>query len=153
MPSDNPSPNVNPPARIVISLEIPDAAWLSPGLAAIVEALRQLSLPAAPAAPDARGEPPRRHHSDDFRSFTCEKGTFAFNPTQGRVCARLYQALLNGNPELTEEQLLAAADSGGDSLAKLFVVRGVKHPAWETLIVRAAPRTYRLNLDPPAGAG
>jgi hypothetical protein len=57
----------------------------------------------------------------------------------------LWQAWANGTPEVTQETLLAAANTAQDRVDQVFRIRNGMHPAWGTLIISPQRGTYQLQ--------
>jgi len=86
-------------------------------------------------------------HSSDFRSVTWIDGNdYEFTPTQAACVAVLWRNWEKGTPVLSGIEILDQAGSSGDRLDNVFS-KG-RHPAWQTMIVKANKGSYRLA--PPA---
>ena len=86
-------------------------------------------------------------HSLDYCSVLWNGVEHTFTAMQAAIVRVLWQALVNGTPEVRASTLLAEAESKlqENRLDPLFF----RHPAWKTMIVRGQRRgTYRL--DPQA---
>lgn len=116
-------------ARIVVRLH-PDGAY---------EVTIDLDdPPAATAGPRVKAV-----HSPDYRVFDSGDGaSYQFGPTQAAAVRVLHEAWVAGQPVLSQEAVLEAADSDSSRLADVFR----RHPAWGVLIVPAGGGMYRLAL-------
>lgn len=90
---------------------------------------------------DAPVDPPPQH-SDDFRTFACRHGTFAFSAAQAAIVGVLFESWRRNVPDVGGNHLLAEAGSNSRHISDLFE----GHPAWKTLIVSHSRGTFRLNL-------
>lgn len=86
-------------------------------------------------------------HSADFSGVLWYGTYHVFTGSQARVVKALWEAWLNGTPDLRQETLLEVAGREG-RLRSLF--QG--HPAWGTMIV-AGPLKGLLRLAVPENSG
>ena len=85
-------------------------------------------------------------HSRDFSAVTWHGQFFNFTASQAKIVALLWEAWLNGTPDLRQETLLDAAGSETKRLVHLFK----DHPAWGTLIVPGGGKGLFRLAEPPA---
>ncbi len=90
-----------------------------------------------------------RGHSPDFRTVRWDGEIFAFNATQARVIAPLWQEYEAGGRGLGALDLQEQADSGANRFRLRDVFRGPPpdrkvHPAWGRMIVRLGRGVYAL---------
>ncbi|MCO6436017.1 MAG: hypothetical protein J5J06_02900 [Phycisphaerae bacterium] len=91
-------------------------------------------------------EAARFTHSDDFMSVLWGERVFHFTKSQAAAIKLLWQAWERGGLSVAEETLGEAVGSIADRYRLLHTFRknGKNHPAWGTMIVKAAKGTYRL---------
>lgn len=112
---------------------------ISDGRQIVVPFPRAARMPAtAPAA-----ALPGSRHSVDYRSVQWEGREFVFSPNQAAVVKVLWEAMEDGTPEVGGDTLLEAAGSEAVRMRDVFR----DHPAWGSLIVPGARRTYRLAME------
>jgi hypothetical protein len=90
--------------------------------------------------------PADARHSPDFCSVLWNGVEHSFTPMQAAIVQMLWEALVNGTPDVHGSTLLAHAESKlqQDRIEPLFF----RNPAWKTMIVRGKKRgTYRLDPE------
>lgn len=94
--------------------------------------------------------PPAIAHGADYAGVKWGGHVFTFSVTQRLIVAALFNARAQGYEWVTQESLIAVADSRAERLRDLFG----RHPAFGTMIVSAVTAggpggAYRI-VDPPA---
>jgi hypothetical protein len=93
------------------------------------------------------------HPETDGLSYFHWRGRdYSLSPAQARVVQRLLAALAAGKPDVSETELMAAAQSTADAPLS-YIFNDGKHPAWGTLVLAMDGErpTYRLApLQPEA---
>jgi hypothetical protein len=97
-------------------------------------------LAAAPAA--------AARHSIDFRSVCWHGREYSFTKNQAAVVRLLWEAWVNGTPEVGGDTLLVEAGCETRRLDHIFDAG--KHPAWGTMISQGT-RQGSYRLAPPPG--
>lgn len=90
---------------------------------------KEITVEAASPIPDAE----RVTHAPDYSSVNWYGKRFFFTGKQRVIVAALFQAREEGYEAVSQDSLLAVADSDSRRLRDLFK----KHPAWGTMIVSA----------------
>ena len=78
----------------------------------------------------------------DYRQARIGQNGYPFTPKQADAIRAMYEAWRSGTARLSQQYILAAAESDQKRLAHLF--RG--HPAWGTLIKGDGKGNYRLDI-------
>ena len=93
---------------------------------------------------DAAPDRTQAAHNEDFHTVHWFGTEYHFTHTQAACVKALWQAWLDGTPEVSGQTILEAADSSSNRLSQVF---GRNQPAWRTMIVRGEKKgTYRLNV-------
>jgi hypothetical protein len=87
---------------------------------------------------------PLTRHSTDFRSVHWYGIDYQFTPTQAACVKVLWEAWINGTPDVGQETILDKAGSQCSRLDHLFRKSGKMHPAWSRLIISRSKGSYRL---------
>jgi len=99
------------------------------------------------------GEPtPGTTRSEDFSTVLWRGERFVFTATQARCVAALWPEWEKGGLGLREDTIgeRVGSDARPFRLDKTFQSRdGVRHPAWDRMIVQVAKGVYALAGDPP----
>ena len=117
------------------------------------EAMRHIKL----WAEGPVSEQPR--HSPDFASVHWYGANYTFTGNQAAIVKVLWEAWLNGTPDVSSAYLLAKAESSCKKLAEVFRDARMRrpHPAWDTMICGGelkgtrrlqAPQTSTINAKP-----
>ena len=86
-------------------------------------------------------------HSQNFGYVNWYGTKFTFSATQQGVVQRLWKAKIDGTHVVSDADLLEACGSDAGLLRDVFRSRGVYHPAWNTLIVKAGASNQRKLAD------
>jgi hypothetical protein len=84
---------------------------------------------------------------DDYSSVLWNGKTFHFSPEQARVVRVLHKAFKDGMPEMHQDRIASALSySGIFRIEKIFRRGNEPHPAFNSLIKKVGPATYRLAI-------
>lgn len=89
------------------------------------------------------------YHTSDYQLVSWHGERWNFSPKQRIVVRVLWEAWEAGRPEVSQRELLDAAESECDSLLELFKKDNRPHPAMGNLIKRVSPTVYRLAFPTP----
>lgn len=81
-------------------------------------------------------------HSDDWREVHIEGRRWMLSPSPAMVFRALWQAALEGKPDIDQRALLRLANSTSGRVPDLFK----KVPDWQKLITTVEPLHYRLTV-------